>query len=97
MSEFGATTKKVRQAWQYANGPCACCLGGYCMENGIEFDNWLSGEIAAAKAEAWDEGYRMGVSDARTADDVQVDVGLGPGLYAQPSRVNPYRADKITH
>ena len=44
-----------------------------------------------AKAEAWDEAYRRGVDDARLADDLRVDVGLGPDLYAQPARQNPYR------
>ncbi|WP_300345484.1 hypothetical protein [Nesterenkonia sp.] len=51
MSDYDATTEKVRRAWQYAQGPCACCLGGYCMENGIEFDKWLQ----QVRTEATDE------------------------------------------
>ena len=55
-----------------------------------EFDEWLR----EVKAEAWDEAYRRGVDDARIADDLRVDVGLGPDLYAQPARQNPYRASE---
>lgn len=45
-------------------------------------------------ADIWDEAYRCGVDDARIADDLRVDVGLGPDLYAQPARQNPYRASE---
>lgn len=50
-------------------------------------------EVRTSKAEAWDEAYRLGVEDARLADDLRVGVGLGPDLYAQPARQNPYREE----
>ena len=39
----------------------------------------------------WREGYERGIDDTRTADAVQVGVGLGPALYAQPNRTSPYK------
>ena len=54
------------------------------------YDSWMR----AVKAQIWDEAYRRGVDDARIADDLRVDVGLGPDLYAQPARQNPYRASE---
>ena len=50
--------------------------------------------LEAVAADIWDEAYRRGVDDARIADDLRVDVGLGPDLYAQPARQNPYRASE---
>ena len=50
--------------------------------------------LEAVAADIWDEAYRCGVDDARIADDLRVDVGLGPDLYAQPARQNPYRASE---
>lgn len=47
--------------------------------------------IRLAKADAWDEAYRRGIDDERTASSVRVDIGLGPGTYAQAERSNPYR------
>ena len=54
------------------------------------WDEWIARVRRAAKAEAWDEAYRRGVDDARIADELRVEVGLGPDLYAQPARQNPY-------
>ncbi|KHS52571.1 hypothetical protein [Brevibacterium linens] len=39
--------------------------------------------IAKIKADAWAEGYRQGIEDERTANEVQMGVG--------PNRNNPYR------
>lgn len=39
--------------------------------------------IAKIRAEAWAEGYRQGIEDERTANEVQMGVG--------PNRNNPYR------
>ena len=50
--------------------------------------------LETVAADIWDEAYRCGVDDARIADDLRVDVGLGPDLYAQPARQNPYRASE---
>lgn len=41
----------------------------------------------------WREGYTQGIDDTRIADAVQVDVGLGPALYAQPNRTSPYKEE----
>lgn len=54
------------------------------------WDEWIARVRRDAKAEAWDEAYRRGVDDARIADELRVEVGLGPDLYAQPARQNPY-------
>ena len=51
-------------------------------------------DLTQIAARIWDEAYRRGVDDARIADDLRVDVGLGPDLYAQPARQNPYRASE---
>ncbi|MFK5691300.1 hypothetical protein ACI3EY_16705 [Ornithinimicrobium sp. LYQ92] len=42
-------------------------------------------EVARAKAEAWDEGYRAGVNDERTSSEL--------GRIASPNRANPYDTD----
>ena len=55
---------------------------------------WMEAAFNAVAADIWDEAYRRGVDDARIADDLRVDVGLGPDLYAQPARQNPYRASE---
>lgn len=39
--------------------------------------------VAKIKADAWAEGYRQGIEDERTANEVQMGVG--------PNRNNPYR------
>ena len=60
------------------------------IDTRAEFDRFLARVRRDAKAEAWDEAYRRGVDDARIADELRVEVGLGPDLYAQPARQNPY-------
>lgn len=74
----------VSKAGGYTKAACSC---------GREFA-WETREedhLRHVLDMVWREGYGRGVDDARTADAVQVDVGLGPGLYAQPNRTSPYK------
>lgn len=50
---------------------------------------WHAAEVRKAKAEAWDEAYRQGIEDERTAEELKV--GIGVGGYATANRTNPYR------
>lgn len=92
MSEHTPTTEQVRDGYRYdPEAEYRDPLTPHHVINGRAFDRWYAAEVRKAKAEAWDEAYQQGVDDARTADALRVDVGLGQDLYAQPGRSNPYR------
>lgn len=71
MSEFTPTTVQVLDA--------AVQTGFY---SHAEVSRWYAAEMAAAKAEAWDEGHDAGWTAHYNGDDFSV--------YR-----NPYRADQI--
>ena len=62
MAEYTPTTREVRRV--YSRAPENLVTGGKPNPNpgyaGAQFDRWLAAVVAAAKAEAWDEGWRDG-------------------------------------
>ena len=90
MSDYTPTTQQVRDGYRfdpeedYYNPLQA---GANTERAGRDFDRWLK----QVKAEAWEEGYRQGIEDERTAEAVQVNIGLGG--HATPNRANPYRKE----
>ena len=90
--EFTPTTKQVRDGYRYdPEAEYHDPITPHHVTNGRDFDAWYAAEIAAAKAEAWDEAYRQGIEDERTAEASKVDIGLGG--YATANRCNPYRQE----
>lgn len=83
MSDYRPTTQEVRTSYGAAVTFPTMSL----PERRRAFDRWLE----QVKAEAWEEGYRQGIEDERTAEALQVNIGLGG--YATPNRTNPYRQE----
>lgn len=66
---------------------------GYVIPLNEDLENWLAAELAAAKAEAWDEGQKSGL---RYADRAIKAHNIGrPDLPGPPSP-NPYRTERTT-
>lgn len=83
MSEHTPTTEQVRGGYVYAQAKFQ--RKQHSADPKDEFDRWL----AAERARIWREGYRQGIEDERTAEALQVDIGVDG--YATPNRANPYR------
>ena len=88
--------------WRYTNGAgsaIVCRKCGAPVENVVEHQAAaLSaagfGLVADAKAEAWDEAYKLGVDDERTNPGIAGCFCHGSPCHCfiAPARVNPYRA-----
>ena len=93
MSDYTPTTEEVRDAFairKWDNFQRNYPNSHDKTERDAErerFDRWL----AQVKAEAWDEAYRQGIEDERTAEELQVGIGLGG--YAPANRSNPHREE----
>jgi len=74
MAEYTPTTQRVRD--------CASSSDKWLAYSPTSFDRWLAAVVAAAKAEAWDEGFNTGY------DQVLVERASSSSI---DLRKNPYR------